>query len=126
MVRTGDVIHKHKFCAYGAPKQTYISLQNDVLILLACHGFNLNMQVSTGTQNNPPSHLNKQSSTTETVPFNDVLLGVTGTWCSPYESPTRIRLQAKPGLVGKHHTPTIGVSAMHALYSRLTVGDSEL
>ncbi|KFM63708.1 hypothetical protein X975_13027, partial [Stegodyphus mimosarum] len=25
-------------------------------------------------------------------------------WSSPYESPARIRLQAKPGLVGKHHT----------------------
>ncbi|GFX29708.1 uncharacterized protein TNCV_2750421 [Trichonephila clavipes] len=58
--------------------------------------------VSSGTQNNPPS--NEQSSTTETVSFNDILLMVTGTWHSAYESPTRIRLQAKPGLVGKHHT----------------------
>ncbi|GFV74404.1 uncharacterized protein TNCV_5128461 [Trichonephila clavipes] len=56
--------------------------------------------------------------------FNDVLLVIT--WCSPYESLTRTRLQAKPGFVGKHLTPTVVVSAMHALYSRLIVGDSEL
>ncbi|GFU80634.1 uncharacterized protein TNCV_1549011 [Trichonephila clavipes] len=35
--------------------------------------------------------------------------------------------QTKPGLVGKHHTKTtVVVSSMHALYSRLIAGDSEL
>ncbi|KFM64517.1 hypothetical protein X975_23100, partial [Stegodyphus mimosarum] len=76
--------------------------QNDVPIDLACHGSNLNMQVSSGTQSN--STPNEHSCTTVTVSFNDVFLVVTGTWSSPYESLARIRLQAKPGLVGKHHT----------------------
>ncbi|KFM63827.1 hypothetical protein X975_04219, partial [Stegodyphus mimosarum] len=76
--------------------------QNDVPIELACQGSNLNMQISSRTQNNsiPKEH----SCTTVTVSFNDVFLVVTGTWSSPYESPARIRLQAKPGLFGKHHT----------------------
>ncbi|GFT25818.1 hypothetical protein TNCV_1517831 [Trichonephila clavipes] len=65
----GVVIHKHKFCAYGAPKLTY-----------------------------------EQSRTTEMVSFSDVVLVVTVTWHSPYESPAGIRLQIKPEIVGKYHT----------------------
>ncbi|GBM90739.1 hypothetical protein AVEN_197246-1 [Araneus ventricosus] len=76
--------------------------QNDIPIDVACHRYTLNMQVSSGTKNN--SSLNEPSCTTVTVSFNGVVLVVTGTWRSPYESPTRIRLQTKPGLVGKHHT----------------------
>ncbi|GFW44507.1 hypothetical protein TNCV_4389661 [Trichonephila clavipes] len=37
------------------------------------------------------------------VSFNNVLLMVRGTWCSPYELLVRIRLQAKPGLFGNYH-----------------------
>ncbi|PRD25439.1 UNVERIFIED_CONTAM: hypothetical protein NCL1_40940 [Trichonephila clavipes] len=59
--------------------------------------------------------------------INDGFLMVTDTWCSPYESPVRIRLQAKLGLVGKYHTkPTVVVSTKHALYSRLIASYSEL
>lgn len=101
-VRTGVVIHKHKFCAHGTSKQTYMLFQNDVPINLGCHGSDLNMQICSGAQYN--STPNEQSCTTVMVSFNDVVLVVTGTWRSPYESPTWIRLQAKPGLVGKHHT----------------------
>ncbi|GFT26637.1 uncharacterized protein TNCV_3604461 [Trichonephila clavipes] len=60
------------------------------------------MQVSSGTKNN--SSPNEPSCTTVTVSFNGVLLGVTGTWCSPCLSPVRIGLQTKPGIDGKHHT----------------------
>ncbi|GFX73734.1 uncharacterized protein TNCV_4290501 [Trichonephila clavipes] len=60
------------------------------------------MQVRSGTKNS--SSPNEPSCTTITVSFNGVLLVVTGTWCSPYSSPARIRLQTKPGLVGKRHT----------------------
>ncbi|GFX36383.1 hypothetical protein TNCV_4932961 [Trichonephila clavipes] len=45
-MRTGVVIHKHKFYANGAQKQTYMLFQNDVRIDLACHGSNLSMQVA--------------------------------------------------------------------------------
>ncbi|GFU69720.1 uncharacterized protein TNCV_1221081 [Trichonephila clavipes] len=51
-----------------------------------------------------PRPPNEQSCTTETALFSHILLVVTGTWHSPYESPARIGLQAKPGLVEKHHT----------------------
>ncbi|GBL99914.1 hypothetical protein AVEN_19416-1 [Araneus ventricosus] len=99
--------------------------QNDIPIDVACHRYTLNMQVSSGTKNN--SSPNEPSCTTVTVSFNGVLLVVTGTWSSPYESPARIRLQTKPGLVGKiSHKTTVAVSTMHALYSRLIAGDSEL
>ncbi|GFW83714.1 uncharacterized protein TNCV_668271 [Trichonephila clavipes] len=60
------------------------------------------MQVSSGTKNN--SFLIEPSYTTVKVLFNGVLLVVTGTWSSPYQSPARIRLQTKRGLAGKHHT----------------------
>ncbi|GFX22498.1 hypothetical protein TNCV_2784351 [Trichonephila clavipes] len=88
------------------------------------------MQVSSGTQNNPPLP-SEQSCTTKTVLYNDVLLRVTGAWYSLYESLARIRLQAKPGLVGEKrektsHKPYVAVSTMHGLYSRLTAGGSEL
>ncbi|GFT26752.1 uncharacterized protein TNCV_3709441 [Trichonephila clavipes] len=76
--------------------------QNDIPIDVACYRYTLNMQVSSGTKNN--SSPNEPSSTIVTVSFNGVLLVVTGTWRSPYESPARIRLRTKPGLVGKHHT----------------------
>ncbi|GBM92774.1 hypothetical protein AVEN_196237-1 [Araneus ventricosus] len=76
--------------------------QNDIPLDVACHRYTLNMQVSSGTKNN--SSPNEPSCTTVTVSFNGVLLVVTGTWRSPYESPARIGLQNKPGLVGKHHT----------------------
>ncbi|GFX98215.1 uncharacterized protein TNCV_4908581 [Trichonephila clavipes] len=76
--------------------------QNDILIDVACHRYTLNMQVSYGTKNK--SSPNEPSCTTVTVSFSGVLLVVTGTWRSPYLSPARIRLQTKPGLVGKHHT----------------------
>ncbi|GBN19860.1 hypothetical protein AVEN_114566-1 [Araneus ventricosus] len=69
--------------------------QNDIPIDVACHRYTLNMQVSSGTKNN--SSPNEPSCTTVTVSFNGVLLVVTGTWRSPYESPARIRLQTKPG-----------------------------
>ncbi|GFU95317.1 uncharacterized protein TNCV_4309161 [Trichonephila clavipes] len=81
------------------------------------------MQVSSGTKNN--SSPNEPSCTTITVSFNGDLLTVTGTLRSPYSSSARIRLQTKPGLVGKHHI-TIVVSTIHALYCRLIAGDSEL
>ncbi|GFU95839.1 uncharacterized protein TNCV_4664311 [Trichonephila clavipes] len=100
------------------------SSPNDVPIDLACLGSNLNMQVSSGIQNNPLS--NDQSSIFKTVSFNDVLLFVTGTLCSPYAILTRIRLQVKPGLLGKHFiSPLFAVPTIHALYSMLLVGDSE-
>ncbi|GFW58981.1 uncharacterized protein TNCV_2830871 [Trichonephila clavipes] len=76
--------------------------QNDIAIEVACNRYTLNMQVSCGTKNN--SSLNEPSCTTVKVSFNGVLLVVTDTWRSPYLSPVRIRLQTKPGLVGKHHT----------------------
>ncbi|GFV48451.1 uncharacterized protein TNCV_3027211 [Trichonephila clavipes] len=76
--------------------------QNDIPIDVAYHRYTLNMQLSSGTKNN--SSPNKPSYNTVMVSFNGVLLVVTGTWRSPYESPVRIRLQTKPGLVGKHHT----------------------
>ncbi|GBM75052.1 hypothetical protein AVEN_197420-1 [Araneus ventricosus] len=98
--------------------------QNDIPIDVACHRYTLNMQVSSGTKNN--SSPNEPSCTTVTVSFNGVLLVVTGTWRSPYESPARIKLQTKPGLVGTSHKATVAVSTMHALYSRLIAGDSEL
>ncbi|GFW75533.1 uncharacterized protein TNCV_4427161 [Trichonephila clavipes] len=81
-VRTGVVIHKQKFSTHGAPKQTYMLFQNDIPIDVACHGYTLNMQVSSGTKNN--SSPNEPSCTTVTVSFNGVLLVVTGTWRSPY------------------------------------------
>ncbi|GFX15124.1 uncharacterized protein TNCV_2480381 [Trichonephila clavipes] len=76
--------------------------QNDIPLDVACHRYTLNMQVSSGTKNN--SSPNEPSCTTVTVSFNGVLLVVTGTWRSPYESPARTMLQTKPGLVRKHHT----------------------
>ncbi|GFX91519.1 uncharacterized protein TNCV_3681051 [Trichonephila clavipes] len=103
MVRTGVVIPKHKFCAHGAPKHTSLLFQYDIPIDLARHGSNLIKQVSSGTQNSSPSQ-KRAIYTTETVSFNNVLLEVTGTWRSPFESPAGITLRAKPGLVGKHHT----------------------
>ncbi len=42
-LRTGVVIHKHKFFVYGTPKQTYMLYQNDVPINVAVHGSDLNM-----------------------------------------------------------------------------------
>ncbi|GFV57164.1 uncharacterized protein TNCV_2496301 [Trichonephila clavipes] len=48
----GVVIHKLKFSSHGAPKQTYILLQNDIPIDVACHHYTLNMQVSSRTKNN--------------------------------------------------------------------------
>ncbi|GFW89343.1 uncharacterized protein TNCV_3966331 [Trichonephila clavipes] len=99
--RTGVVIHKHKFYTYGAPRQTYMLFQNDIPMDLASHRSNLNMQVTSGTQNNPPPK--QVVCTTKTVSFNDALLLVTGTWRSLKESPLRIRLQAKLVLVGKHY-----------------------
>ncbi|GFW08442.1 uncharacterized protein TNCV_2774641 [Trichonephila clavipes] len=96
-VRMGSFIYKLKFCAHGAPKQTYMLLQNDVPIDFACHGSNLNMQVSSGTQNN--SSPNDQFGNIETMSFKYVLLVVRGSWCTPYEYPARIRLQANPGFV---------------------------
>ncbi|GFT57414.1 uncharacterized protein TNCV_2035381 [Trichonephila clavipes] len=76
--------------------------QNDTPIDVACYRYTLNMQVSSGTKNNPPKRaiLHHRNG----VAFNGVLLVVTGTWRSPYLSPLRIRLQTKPGLFGKHHT----------------------
>ncbi|GFY30421.1 uncharacterized protein TNCV_4066711 [Trichonephila clavipes] len=103
MVRTSFITHNQKFCTLGAPKEKYMSPQNDGPIDLACHGSNLNMQISSGTKYDPPTS-HEQSSITKTVSFNDVLLVVAGTYGSPYENPARIRLKANPGLVGKHHT----------------------
>ncbi|GFV43086.1 uncharacterized protein TNCV_5027761 [Trichonephila clavipes] len=77
-VRTGVVIHKQKFSTHGALKQTYMLFQNDIPIDVAFHQFTLNMLVSSGTKNN--SSPNEPSCTTLTVPFNGVLLVVTGTW----------------------------------------------
>ncbi|GFT43387.1 uncharacterized protein TNCV_4775161 [Trichonephila clavipes] len=77
-------------------------LQNDIPIDVVCHRYTLNMQVSSGTKKN--SSPNEPSCTNITVSFNGVFLVVMGTWYSPYLSPARIRLQTKPGLVGKHHT----------------------
>ncbi|GFW84392.1 uncharacterized protein TNCV_1132601 [Trichonephila clavipes] len=60
------------------------------------------MQVNSETKNE--SSPNEPSCSTVTVSFNGVLLVVTGARCFAYLSPARIRLQTKPGLVGKHHT----------------------
>ncbi|GFT99502.1 hypothetical protein TNCV_3239481 [Trichonephila clavipes] len=49
------------------------------------------------------------------VTFNDVLLVVTGTWRYSYESPVRIRLQAKPGIIGKHHARTLSQCPQYML-----------
>ncbi|GFW97440.1 uncharacterized protein TNCV_4991161 [Trichonephila clavipes] len=102
-VRMGVVIPKHKFGTHGTLKQTDMFSQKDVTIDLTCHGSNLNKQVSSGIRKISPIP-NEQSCTIETVSFNDVLLVVTGTRRSLYGSLVRIRLQAKPGLVGKQHT----------------------
>ncbi|GFW17083.1 uncharacterized protein TNCV_2762071 [Trichonephila clavipes] len=72
MVRSGVVIHKQKFITLGAPKQTYMLLQNDIPIDVVCHRYTLYMQVSSGTKN--ISSPNEPSCTTVTVSFNDVLL----------------------------------------------------
>ncbi|GFV39147.1 MAGUK p55 subfamily member 7 [Trichonephila clavipes] len=74
IVLIGYVIHKHKFSTHGTPKQTNLLFHNDILIDLACHDSNLNVQVN--FCNNSP---NEQSCITETVAFIDVLLVVTGT-----------------------------------------------
>ncbi|GFU99939.1 uncharacterized protein TNCV_3744971 [Trichonephila clavipes] len=76
--------------------------QNDIPIDVACHRYTQNMQVSFRTKNN--SSPNEPSCPTVTVSFNGVLLVVMGTWRSSYQSKVRIKLQTKPGLVGKHHT----------------------
>src|SRR5215510_1528448 len=85
-VRTGVVIHKHKFGAHGTPEQPYMLFQNVVPVDLANHGSDLNMQIRSGAQYE--STPNENSCITVTVSFNDVVLVVTGTWRSPYESPT--------------------------------------
>ncbi|GFU20682.1 uncharacterized protein TNCV_3176221 [Trichonephila clavipes] len=77
-VRTGVVIHKQKFSTHGTPQQTYVLLQTDIPVDVACHRYTLHMQVSSGTKNN--SSLNEPSCTTR----NGVLLVVTGTWRSRY------------------------------------------
>ncbi|GFT28068.1 uncharacterized protein TNCV_644561 [Trichonephila clavipes] len=79
--------------------------QNDILIDVACHRYTLNMQINSGTKNN--SSPNEPSCTNVTVSFNCVLLVVTGNCRSPYESPARIKLQTKPGIVRKNHTRTL-------------------
>ncbi|GFY14919.1 uncharacterized protein TNCV_234691 [Trichonephila clavipes] len=116
-VSTSVVIHKQKFSIHGAPKQTYMLFQNDILIDVACHRYTLSMHVSSGTKNN--SSPNEPSCTSDTVSFNGVLLAVTGTWRYPYLSPVNIRLQSKPGLVGKHHTRPL--SGVHNACSLLQV-----
>ncbi|GFW27624.1 uncharacterized protein TNCV_1772431 [Trichonephila clavipes] len=58
------------------------SSPNDIPIDVACHHYNLDMQVSSGTKNN--SSPNEPSCTTVTVSFTGVVLVVTGTWHSPY------------------------------------------
>ncbi|GFW84915.1 uncharacterized protein TNCV_682031 [Trichonephila clavipes] len=80
-VRTGVVIHKKKFSTNGAQKQTYLLFQNDIPIDVACHCYNMNMLVSSGTKN--ISSPKEPSCTTAKVSFNGVLLVVTGTWRSP-------------------------------------------
>ncbi|GFW87922.1 uncharacterized protein TNCV_1360251 [Trichonephila clavipes] len=75
--------------------------QSDIPIDVVYPRYTLNMQVSSETKNN--SFPNEPSYTTVTAWLNGVLLVVTSTWRSPYLSPARIRLQAKPGLIGKHH-----------------------
>ncbi|GFU47013.1 uncharacterized protein TNCV_3439921 [Trichonephila clavipes] len=97
--------------------------QNDIPKDVACHPYTLNMLVIFGTKNN--SSPNEPSCTTVTVSFNGVLLVVTGTCLSPYYTPARIRLQTKPGWKISHKTTAVE-STMHALYSRLIAGDSEL
>ncbi|GBO21158.1 hypothetical protein AVEN_116108-1 [Araneus ventricosus] len=62
------------------------------------------MQVSSGTKNNPPPN-EPSRYTTVTVSFNGVLLVVTLPGAL-HMKVRRIRLQNKPGLVGKHHTKT--------------------
>ncbi|GFW65185.1 uncharacterized protein TNCV_394511 [Trichonephila clavipes] len=52
VMRTSVVIHKQKFSTHGAPKKTYMLLQNDIPIDVACHRYIQNMQVSSGTKNN--------------------------------------------------------------------------
>ncbi|GFV75154.1 uncharacterized protein TNCV_3190041 [Trichonephila clavipes] len=89
IVRMGVVIHKHNL--WHPRTDVYVVFQNNVLVDLACHVSNLNMHVSTGTQNNSPK---EQSCMTIAVSVKDVLLVVTGIWHSPYENPVRIRLQA--------------------------------
>ncbi|GFV72862.1 hypothetical protein TNCV_1325731 [Trichonephila clavipes] len=79
MVKTCVILHKHKFCTHGTPKLKYLLFQIDIPIDLTRHGSNLNMQVSSGTPNTPPS--NEQSCITETASFSDVLLVVAGSWC---------------------------------------------
>ncbi|GFX00700.1 uncharacterized protein TNCV_4576671 [Trichonephila clavipes] len=74
-----------------------------------------------GTKNN--SSPNEPSYTTVTVSFNGVLLVVTGTWRSPYQSPARIRLQTKHRPGKTSHKTTIVETTTHALYSRFIAGD---
>ncbi|GBN56398.1 hypothetical protein AVEN_61082-1 [Araneus ventricosus] len=93
--------------------------QNDIPIDVACHRYTLNMQVSSGTKNN--SSPNGPSCTTVTVSFNGVLLVVTGTWRSPYESPARIGCKLKPRLSRKAHQPLLRYQYRSLL--RLIAGD---
>ncbi|GFU74996.1 uncharacterized protein TNCV_3752471 [Trichonephila clavipes] len=76
--------------------------QNNVPIDLACHSSILNMQsvLEIRITLHQTSHPELQKRC-RSMMF--VLLVVTSTWRSPYESSARIRLQAKPGLVGSHH-----------------------
>ncbi|GFV87595.1 uncharacterized protein TNCV_3282331 [Trichonephila clavipes] len=86
MVRTDVVIHKQKFSTHDTPKPTYMLFQNDIPTDVVCHLYTLNMQVSSGRENNssPNARAREPSCTTLMVSFNGVLLVVTDTWPSPY------------------------------------------
>ncbi|GFX15849.1 uncharacterized protein TNCV_1061711 [Trichonephila clavipes] len=92
-----------QFIGQAYPTHALLDLTpNGIPLDVDCHRYTLKMQIISETKNN--SSPNEPSCTTVTLSFKGVLLVVKGTRRSPYLSPERIRLQTKPGLVGKHHT----------------------
>ncbi|GFV61818.1 hypothetical protein TNCV_4164761 [Trichonephila clavipes] len=78
------MVDELQLISQACPTSALLDLSpNDIPINLAYHGSNLNMQVSSGTQNNFPFP-NEEFRTTETMSFDDVLLVVTSTRSSPY------------------------------------------
>ncbi|GFY21705.1 uncharacterized protein TNCV_1168491 [Trichonephila clavipes] len=123
--RRGIVIQKQKFSTHGETKQTYMLFQNDIPIDVACHRYTLNMQVSSGTKNN--SSRNEPSCTTVNGVIQWCSLGVNGYLVLSILKSGENKTTNKTWTRRKtSHKTTVVVSTMHALYSRLIAGDSEL
>ncbi|GFS75239.1 uncharacterized protein TNCV_719441 [Trichonephila clavipes] len=104
----------------------YMLFQNDISIDVACHRYTLNMQVSSGTKNNSSPNaraiLHHRNGDVQ--------------WCSPGGNGYLALSILKSGenqtanltwtRRKTSHKTTVVVSTMHALYSMLITGDSEL